>query len=93
MSPSWRNKMKVSLYAILIEDSHSDTDVEIWLDKNLAIARAWELAQELDHHGDIEEQPIEGWTLHLMYGAENYITVLEKPVKGIPDVGIQESAS
>jgi hypothetical protein len=72
-----------TVYAILIEDRHTDPDVEVWLDKDAAIARAREAAIEIVAHPDaLEEAEEEGYILRIEYQLESdSVTVLERKIQ------------
>lgn len=60
------------VYVIIIEDRHSDVEVEVWSDRGLAIDRARELAKKYcRHEEDYEEQEIDGWEFMAVYSCES----------------------
>lgn len=61
------------VFALVIEDRHSDTGVEVWTDREAAIARAKALATEYAGYngGPVEESTIPGWEYYACYSCEN----------------------
>ncbi len=43
---------KVLVYVVMLEDRHTDVDVELFKDKSKAIERAREIAKDYDHPRD-----------------------------------------
>lgn len=70
------------VYAILIEDRHADTDVEICSEKQVAIDRARSLAKEYSRRNeDYEEHAHESWIFNATYSCEgDNVTVYERVV-------------
>ncbi len=67
------NDKLTDVFALVIEDRHSDTGVEVWTDREAAIARAKALATEYAAYngGPVEERPIQGWEYYACYSCEN----------------------
>jgi len=61
------------VFALVIEDRHSDTGVEVWTDRDAAIARAKALATEYAGYngGPVDERAIQGWEYYASYSCEN----------------------
>lgn len=84
VSPSdWRG---VYLFLVMIEDRHTDTDVEVFCEKDDAIRRARVLVEENARHPPaIEVVELNnamrnaGWVWHCRYSNEgDYVTVLAR---------------
>lgn len=73
----------MKVYAIIIDDRHSDTDVEVYADRERAIERARALAKEYcRREEDYQELQIADWVFHAEYSCESdSITVLEKELQ------------
>ena len=63
----------MKLYVVILEDRHVDVQVEVFSDKEKAVARCWELARQDNRYPEeIEEIEVdmEGWVLCLRYSCE-----------------------
>jgi len=78
-----------SVFVVIIEDRHSDVDVEIWTEREAAIARARELAKEYCRHPeDYKEEQIADWLFYAKYSCEDdSCRVVERKVSS-PNVSI-----
>jgi hypothetical protein len=66
------------VFTVLLEDRHADAEVEVFMDREMAINRAKNLAKENDRHGEYEEQQISDWVFHATYSCEgDSVTVRE----------------
>ena len=69
------------VYAVIIQDHHTDVDVEVWADQDAAITRGKALAKEYCRHTeDYEETAIPGWLVHATYSCESDSVRVEKVV-------------
>lgn len=61
------------VFAVVIEDRPFDTGVEVWTEREAAIARAKALANKYAGYnsGTVEERPIQGWEYYACYSCEN----------------------
>lgn len=73
------------IFVIIVQDRHSDVDVEVWLDRDKAVMRARNLAHEYCRHPEdySEMQPLPAdWVFHATYSCEDdCIWVLRKEVQ------------
>lgn len=59
------------VFVILNEDRHCDTHVELWLDKNLAIERARQIAKDSCRtEDDYVEEEVPNWIFYAQYSCE-----------------------
>jgi hypothetical protein len=66
------NKQASDVFVVVVEDRHADVEVEVWTDRDAAIARARALAEEYcRHQDDLEEEPIKGWEFYVRYSCED----------------------
>lgn len=72
----------MKVYILIINDRHSDIDVEVFSDKEKSITQAKALAKKYcRHEDDYEERKVADWIFYAQYSCEgNSITVLEKEV-------------
>lgn len=77
------------LFAVVVEDRHTDVDVELWADQSDAYKRAVALAHEgASEHGDVIYHELnqamvdDGWVAYLTYSGESdSVRVLRRPVR------------
>jgi len=75
------------VYVVVIEDRHCDTSVEVWTDREAAIASARALAKEYcRHQDDYHEETIQGWEFYVRYSCEGDSTrVVKTTVRQSPN--------
>lgn len=62
----------MNVYAVLLEDRHTDVHVEVFADRDEAIERARTLAKENARFpDDYKEETIEGWEFYCRYSCED----------------------
>lgn len=71
------------IYVVLVEDRHTDVDVEVFTDRSAAIAFAKQEALDNARHPEgIEEEDIEGYIYYCRYSAESdCVSVVEKELR------------
>lgn len=67
----------MEVYVVIIKDRHSDTEVQVFSDPDIAVNKARELAKEYCRHlEDFEESKLnnymtqDGWLYHAVYSCE-----------------------
>jgi len=75
--------MSKTVYVVIIEDRHADTDVEVWQDKEAAISRARAFAQARCKHSEYySEENIAEWLFFAKYSTEGDCTrVVERELQ------------
>jgi hypothetical protein len=78
--PMADNQINNRVFVVLIEDRHADVDVEVYTDRDKAIARGRELAKEYcRYEDDYEENTNPAWLFNATYSCEgDNITVYER---------------
>lgn len=80
----------MKLWVVLIEDRHSDVEVEVWLSRDEALERAAELVVEYSRYpedlssGDLNDAMIQsGWIFYMRYSGEgDCVRVVETETRG-----------
>lgn len=68
----------MKVYAVLLQDRHSDPEVSVYADKQTAIDDARMMAKKYDRHSDYKERQIARWVFHAEYSCEgDCVTVME----------------
>lgn len=74
----------MKVFVVVTEDHHTDVDIEVFLTKEAAIARAWAIARaSAGDIKDIEERDIKGWPSEYVFSLDyslypDHVTVIEK---------------
>lgn len=73
----------MKVWVVIIQDRHSDVNIEVYDTISTAVHRAEELAkQHCRHPEDYKELKIADWAFHATYSCEgDCVTVLEKEVQ------------
>lgn len=70
----------MTIYIVMIDDKHTDTDAVPFTNPEAAVAYAREAAAEA--YGEYDEQHIPGWLFSAFYGGdENTVWVVEKELR------------
>lgn len=79
----------MKVYVLIVEDRHSDTDVQVFASADLAVARAKAVAAKYARSPeDIEERQIAGWIYFANYSCESdSVRVVEREVTDGPAEG------
>lgn len=65
----------MEIFAVILEDRHTDTDVEVFSDSDIAIGYARKMANEFAHGDEVDETLDDnmkeaGWIYHGCYSCE-----------------------
>jgi exoribonuclease II len=70
-----------TLYAMIIEDTHSDVDVQLYVDKTAAVDAALDIATKYAYaERDIEIKEIGGYLAFIQYSPESRVAVVAREV-------------
>lgn len=72
-----------TVYVVMIDDRHTDTDAEVFSTADAAIEYARQIAIGYARNpDDIDEEPVDGWLYHATYSGESdSVWVLAKTVR------------
>lgn len=72
-----------TVYALIIDDRHADTDVQVYTDRTAAIDAALNLAAKYAHRDeDIEILDVDGFEAYIGYSVESdHITVVARELR------------
>ena len=69
------------VYCVITEDRHTDTQVEVYADKQVALNRANQIA-DMSGDGDYDESDIAGWLYFATYSCEgDSVRVIERTME------------
>lgn len=73
------------VFVVILNDRHSDTEVEVWTDREVAIERARSIGKDIWKHysartGDYVEETIKGWEFYCRYSSEGDSVCVRKTI-------------
>jgi hypothetical protein len=60
----------MNVYLVILEDRHTDVQVEVFVTKGAAVGRAKQIVEEYDYTPTEPDKPVEGWPFHATLSGE-----------------------
>ncbi len=68
----------MNVYLVILEDRHTDVQVEVFATKDAALARASQIVEEYEYTPPDPDRPVEGWPFHATLSGEGDRVRVEK---------------